>query len=66
MFKDNGRFKEADKEELAGIKGKEMLCNECGNHAVLTEVQFADEKCSVCGAQLVDLSMAKASKATGR
>lgn len=66
MFKDNGRFKPADESELAKLKGKHMVCPKCGEHAVITKVQFAETKCSICNELLVDIEMLTASKTTGR
>jgi uncharacterized protein (DUF983 family) len=66
MFKDNGRVKPAEKSELANLKGKHMKCPDCGEYTIFAKVQFADTKCSKCGAQMVDVNMASASKATGK
>jgi len=66
MLKENGRYKPADKEELASLKGKHLVCPECGEYSIMANVQFADTKCGKCGAQLVDAAMSTASKATGR
>jgi predicted RNA-binding Zn-ribbon protein involved in translation (DUF1610 family) len=66
MFKDNGRFKPAAKSEIADLKGKHMKCPNCGEYAILSKVEFADTKCISCGAQMVDVNMSNASKATGK
>ena len=65
MLKDNGRLAPAEKVELANLKGKHMVCPECGEYAILTKVQFASTKCGNCGAKMVDADMANASKTTG-
>jgi len=65
MFKDNGRFKPAKKSELAGLKGKHMVCPNCGEYAILRNVNFADTKCGKCGTEMVDAGMSNASKTTG-
>jgi ribosomal protein S27AE len=65
MFKDNGRFKPAKKQELANLKGKHMVCPECGEYAIFANVKFAETKCGKCGAKLVDADMSTASKTTG-
>lgn len=66
MFKDNGREKPADPKELASLKGKHMVCPECGEYSIMTDVEFASTTCGKCGTKLMDVHMASASKATGR
>jgi uncharacterized paraquat-inducible protein A len=65
MEKENGRLEPAVKEELAGLKGKEMVCHSCGAKFILTKVQFASATCEVCGKLLSDGEMASAKKLTG-
>jgi ssDNA-binding Zn-finger/Zn-ribbon topoisomerase 1 len=65
MLKENGRLEPAAKEELANLKGKSMVCINCGECAFVAKVQFANTKCSKCGSELVDISMTTASKTTG-
>lgn len=65
MKKANGRLLPAAKEELANLKGKEMICPKCGETYVLKDASFASEVCQSCGTSLEDLS-AKASKMNGR
>ena len=66
MFKDNGRLTPAPEEELASLKGKHLVCPECGEYSITANAQFADNNCGKCGALLVDAAMSTASKATGR
>lgn len=66
MLKENGRHKPAAKSELAGLKGKHMVCPKCGEYSIMAKVDFAETKCGKCGGRLVDADMATASKATGR
>lgn len=65
MFKTDGREKPALPKELAGLKGKKMMCPQCGELYFLAHASFADEKCQSCGAQLQDLQEAN-SKLNGR
>ena len=65
MLKENGRRKPAKKAEMADLKGKHMVCPNCGEYTVFASVKFADTKCCMCGSQMVDVSMSTASKTTG-
>ena len=66
MLKADGRTKPAEKEELAGLKGKEMLCPKCGKTSVIEHSQFASTECPECGGSLVDSEMAGSKKTTGK
>lgn len=66
MLKDNGRFKPAEKIELSNLKGKHMICPNCGEYSIFVNVKFADTKCGKCGARMVDADMSTASKTTGQ
>lgn len=61
MMKENGRLKEADREELAGLNGKPMVCSSCGSEVVVINAKFGDMFCRSCGSKLIDKSMAQAS-----
>jgi ribosomal protein S27AE len=65
MLKENGRLEPATKEELANLKGKQMVCPNCGEYTIVDKVQFANTKCGKCNSELIDVSMANASKLTG-
>ena len=65
MKRENGRLEPAKKEELADLKGKHMVCLKCGEYTIITNVQFANTKCSKCNTELVDMAMTNASKTTG-
>ena len=65
MLKENGRFKPADKKELAGLKGKSMVCSNCGEKFTMDDVQFASSKCPKCGNDLTDSELGSLRKATG-
>jgi len=66
MFKENGRFKPAKKEELANLKGKNMICPKCQEYSIVTSANFSDIRCSECGTVLVEVGMSAAGKATGK
>jgi len=66
MIKENGRFRKAEKEELANLKGKSLLCPMCGKEVVVINATFGEMVCKSCGVKLVDKDMAQASKVTGR
>lgn len=53
MFEENGRFKPADKKEIAQIAGREMMCPVCGKEQTLGSVEFANVVCE-CGNRMVD------------
>jgi ribosomal protein L37AE/L43A len=65
-MKENGRFIKAEKEELAGLKGKPMVCPSCGTELFIINAKFGDMNCRSCGAKLIDKDMAQASKLTGK
>ncbi len=65
MFKDNGRLKPADEQEMANIKGKLMVCPLCGKKIHFTEVEFGSTKCPKCGNEMADYSVSSA-KLTGK
>jgi predicted nucleic-acid-binding Zn-ribbon protein len=54
MFKDNGRLKQADKKDVANVKGKEMVCISCGTFFTVQNAEFAAMSCTKCGASLID------------
>lgn len=58
MFKTDGRKTPADKSELAGLKGKHMVCPQCGEIYVISKASFADERCQGCGVKLEDVQYA--------
>ena len=65
MFKTDGRKTPALPKELAGLKGKKMICSGCGEIYVVAKASFADETCQHCGAKLLDVQEAS-SKLNGR
>lgn len=65
-FKENGRLTPASKEEVASVKGKQYICQSCGNTIVLSNVQFAaTQVCNICGRVMSD-GGTEVSKLTGR
>lgn len=66
MLKENGRLTPADKEELANLKGKCMICPNCGEQVIMLEVSFADTKCKKCDTILVEAGLLTAGKAVGK
>jgi len=69
IYKSNGRFKPAKKEEVASIKGKTFVCKNCNTTAIIDNVQFAEEqKCNICGGVLFEFGQenVEMAKLTGR
>jgi len=60
MLKENGRFKKTDKEELAHLKGKRMVCPVCNCDITIVDAKFSDMLCIECGSKL------EVNKATGK
>lgn len=49
MYKENGREKPADSEEMAHLKGKIFECIECGHTEVRRNVEFGEApRCPKC------------------
>lgn len=54
MFKENGRQKPADKQEIANLKEWLYICKSCDMHFGLSSKVFGETKrCEVCGGELV-------------
>jgi len=64
MNKAHGRLKPAPREEHSNVKGKKMVCPDCGKMVVSTDVVFAETQCE-CGGYMTEVGEERA-KLTGK
>lgn len=66
MQKENGMLKPADKQEVAGIKGKKFHCVACNQVQSYESSTFSNMVCPKCGGALMEEGQGTESgKATG-
>ena len=64
MEKAHGRLTPAPREEHSNVKGKSMVCSNCGKMIVVKGAIFAETKCD-CGGFMTEANMDQA-KLTGK
>ena len=59
MEKAHGRLKPAPREEHSNVKGKKMVCPDCGAIEVVKGAVFAETKCK-CGGFMTEVAVESA------